>query len=143
MGTTTAALREGLAEARPYLLSHHQPSEYHRCYSPTIAGRRIHVCARCLGVYLGIVAGLLTPAGAVSAPVALVALAPFPALLDWVLTTFTNRAGYNSVRTTTGVLLGWGYGLGLGLLVFHGRFAIVGIGLAYALSAGVLLARSL
>ena len=143
MGPTTAALREGLAEARPYLLSHHEPAEYHRCYSPVVAGRRVHVCARCLGVYPGIVAGLFTLALGGPVSVVLVALTGLPALLDWTLTTFTDRSGYNVVRTATGALLGWGYGVGLTLLLFHGRLAIVAIGLVYALVAGVLLARSL
>lgn len=142
MGSITAELHEGLAEAWPYLLSHHQPAEYHRCYSPAVGGRPVHICARCLGIYPGIVVGLFTPAGGVATPVGLVALAALPALLDWALTTFTHRTGFNIVRTATGALLGWGYGLGLTLLLFHGRLAVVGIGVLYAVLAAVLLARS-
>ena len=51
--------REGVAETRRYLLSHHEPEEFDRCYAPSVRGRRVHLCARCCGVYPGIAAGLL------------------------------------------------------------------------------------
>ncbi|WP_336328422.1 DUF2085 domain-containing protein [Halovenus sp. HT40] len=141
MGLDTGELREGLVETRKYLLSHHVPSEYHRCYSPVVAGRQLHVCARCLGIYPGIVFGILVTLLA-RPPLLLVAVMPLPALLDWSLTTFTDRVGSNPVRTITGLLLGSGYGLGLGLL-FDGEFTVLAIGFGYAIVAAALLARSL
>lgn len=137
-------LRKGLAETRKYLLAHHRPSEYHRCYSPHVAGRRVHICARCLGIYPGIVAGLFAyaflPDGYSS--VLWVALLPLPALLDWTVTTFSGTEGFNPVRTATGALLGYGYALGVSLLVFEFNVSVLGIGISYAVVAGVLLSRS-
>lgn len=135
-------LRGGLRETRRYLLAHHEPSEWYRCYAPTVFGRRLHVCARCAGIYPGIAAGLLayTVGPAWLVDIALVALLPLPALVDWALTSFTERRGYNPVRTVTGGLLGYGYGLGLILFFLGGDMRVPVVGVAYAVLAGALLA---
>jgi uncharacterized membrane protein len=135
-------LRRGLARARPYLLAHHRPERRDRCYRLGPFGRRIDLCARCSGVYPGIVLGLL---GYVLAPSPfadplLVGLLPLPALLDWTTTTMGNWNGRNSVRTATGVSLGYGYGLGLGYLFLAGDLAVLAVGVVYAALAGGLLA---
>ncbi|AEH36782.1 DUF2085 domain-containing protein [Halopiger xanaduensis] len=138
-----AELRAGLAETRRFVLSHHLPSEYDRCYSPRIGGRPVHICARCLGVYPGIAAGFLAALFLPNDPsVAIVAFLPLPALFDWALTTFRPARGSNVVRTATGALLGCGYGLGVSLLLLERELAVVAIGAVYAVVAGFLLARA-
>lgn len=136
-----AELRRGLAETRGYVLSHHVPAERDRCYAPVAFGRRVHVCARCVGIYPGIAAALLAyalgPPRLVGLPV--VALLPAPALVDWAVTAWTGRRGYNPVRTATGFLLGYGYGAGLATLLLEGNPAVLAIGVAYAFLAGALL----
>lgn len=135
-------VREALAETRQYLLSHHEPSEFHRCYAPVVLGRRVRLCARCSGIYPGIAAGLA--AYAVGPPaltrLALVALLPLPALVDWAATAFTARQGYNPVRTATGAALGYGYGVGLGRLLGTGDRRVLAVGVAYGVAAAALLA---
>ncbi|USZ72184.1 DUF2085 domain-containing protein [Natronosalvus halobius] len=145
MGIDRAELRKGLAETRRFLLAHHLPSERHRCYSPVVFGRQVDVCARCLGIYPSIVAGILAylfaplPANRIL----FVAILPAPALLDWSVTTFRETRGTNAFRTLTGALLGFGYGLGLSLLIFESVLTVLVIGLAYGLLAGLLLSYSL
>lgn len=133
----------GLRETRRYLLSHHPPADYHKCYRVAPFGRTVRLCSRCVGIYPGIVLGLLgyllVPP---STPTFLgVAVLPAPALVDWTVTTYTGRSGHNVVRTLTGLLLGIGYGLGLGMVVggLDGRVIVVGV--VYGVVAGVLLAR--
>jgi uncharacterized membrane protein len=137
-----AELRAGLRETRRYLLAHHEPSEWYRCYAPTVFGHRLHICARCAGIYPGIAAGLaayaIGPAWLVN--VAFVALLPAPALADWMLTSFSERRGYNPVRTATGGLLGYGYGLGLLLFFLEGDVRVPVIGVIYGILAATLLA---
>jgi uncharacterized membrane protein len=137
-----AELRAGLRETRRYLLAHHEPTEWYRCYAPTVFGRRLHICARCAGIYPGIAVGLAAYAfgPAWLAHLAFVALLPAPALVDWVLTSFSERRGYNPVRTATGGLLGYGYGLGLLLFFLEGDMRVPVIGAIYGILAGVLLA---
>lgn len=144
MGIDRGELRKGLAETRRFLLAHHLPSEFHRCYSPVVRGRRVHLCARCLGIYPGIVAGILSYFVGPQAvdPLALVAICPAPALLDWGITTFRDPRGYNAVRTATGALLGYGYGLGIALLAFDAALAVLAVGIAYAVVAALLLYHS-
>lgn len=136
-----AEIRSGVAETRTYVLSHHHPAEYYRCYAPAVFGRRIHLCARCSGIYPGIVAGLAAyffgPAELGS--IVLVALLPLPALVDWALTTATDRRGYNVVRTITGALLGYGYGLGLAHVLLESSVRVLVVGLCYALLAALAL----
>ncbi|MFC7116008.1 DUF2085 domain-containing protein [Natronoarchaeum sp. GCM10025703] len=136
-------LRKGLARTWPYLLSHHEPSERCRCYSPRLRGRRIRLCARCTGIYPGILAALSGVGGSPTLALAIVIAFPLPALVDWTVTTFTGRRGYNAVRTATGLLLGYGYGVGLYRVVLAGDFRIVAVGISYAMVAGALLSLSL
>lgn len=139
MNVDRAELREGLAETRRYLFSHHVPEERYRCYAPVVFGRRVHLCARCSGVYPGIVAGLLAPlvAPAPFTTLLVAAVLPLPALVDWALTSLTGRRGYNAVRTATGALLGYGYGLGLRHLL-AGDWTVLIVGVGYAVAAGLL-----
>lgn len=135
-------LRAGLAETRRYLLSHHEPGDWDRCYQPVVFGRRVRLCARCSGIYPGILAGALASLASADAlgSVFLVAVLPLPALLDWAVTAFTDHRGFNPVRTLTGGLLGFGYALGAALLLGAGDLRVAAVGAAYALAAGGLLA---
>ena len=134
--------KRALAETAPYLLAHHEQSERYRCYAPVVFGRRVHVCARCSGVYPGIISGF---AVAMLAPghfttLAVVASLPAPALVDWVVTSIGDRQGINSVRTVTGALLGYAYGVGLVRLLFGGDPLVLAIGFGYAVLTGAALA---
>jgi uncharacterized membrane protein len=136
-----AEVRKGLAEARPFLLSHHLPSEYDHCYAPVIRGQTVQLCARCTGIYPGILGGLVAffVAPTMLRHVMIVAVLPLPALLDWSLTALGSRDGSNPVRTVTGALLGYGYGLGLGHLLVGRNVAVLLVGLCYGLLADVAL----
>lgn len=70
---------------------------------------------------------------------AVLAILPAPALGDWVLTTFTDRHGYNVVRTATGAMLGYAYGAGIGLLLAGGIVPLVVIATCYGVAALCLL----
>lgn len=142
MGVDWSEVRRGLAETRPYLLSHHLPGRRDRCYRVSVRGRRVDVCARCSGIYPGIAFGLLA---FLFAPPSvgrlwLIGLAPLPALVDWLRTALGDRSGSNVVRTATGALLGYAYGLGLGRLFGGGDLRVLGIGLGYVALTVFLLA---
>lgn len=141
MNLDTAELRRGLSETRRYLLSHHQPHEWDRCHQATIFGQEVRLCARCSGIYPGLIAGTVAGVAGLlpSMPLLIIALFPAPALLDWSLTTFTERRGNNLVRTTTGALLGYAYGLGLYLLSSGRLLPVLTVGLLYGLTAVALL----
>jgi uncharacterized membrane protein len=131
-------LRDGLRETQTYLLSHHVPAERYRCYAPRIRDRQLHVCARCSGIYPGIALGAAAHLLELSPLTAFlfVVICPLPALVDWLLTTFTSRRGSNLVRTATGALLGYGYGLGLVYLLRGHVFPTLSVALTYTLLAG-------
>lgn len=137
MSLDTAELRRGLRRTRRYLLSHHEPHEWHRCHQPTVLGRRLRICARCSGIYPGLIVGLLAGLWGLvpSAALLILGIFPAPALLDWSLTTFTDRRGTNLVRTTTGLLLGYAYGTGLVLLSMGRLGPVLTIGMLYGLIA--------
>lgn len=134
-------LNEGFRETRKYLLSHHQRSEWHRCYKLSISGLNLRICARCSGIYPGIIAGFLTnyvfPLGLYN--FGLLIFLPLPALLDWIITSFTKWNGYNVVRTLTGFLLGYGYTIALVKLLLAFDMKVILLGVVYGLIAGVLL----
>jgi len=137
-----AELSAALAETRRYLLSHHEPEASHRCHAPVVFGRRVRLCARCSGIYPGIVVGLaaflLGPARL--SGLGVVAALALPALIDWTATAFTARRGSNRVRTATGAALGYGYGAGLGRLLLAGDRRVLAVGAAYGAVTAALLA---
>ena len=129
-------LRSGLAGTRRYLLSHHEPEEWDRCYAVGIPGRErpLRLCARCSGIYPGIALGVaLVSTGALPVVPWLVAVLPAFALLDWARSQFTARRGSNAARTASGFGLGFAYGMGLlGVLRGDARMAIIVVGIGYA-----------
>ena len=127
-------LRIGVRRTLPYVLSHHEAHHEDRCY--VVPGTDIRVCARCSGVYSGLLLGLAT---AVVAPwsVYVVALLPAFALADWWLESVTG--GSNEVRTLTGLLLGIAAGWGLHLVFSSFWWVSVAIFAAYGVLAGYLL----
>lgn len=131
-----AELRVGVRAARPYLLAHDDPP-YDHCHSFSAGRRRVHVCARCLGIYPGIAAGLLAGL-VVDAPLLLVALLPLPALADWTAVALAGAAGNNHRRTLTGLLLGVAYGLGLTRLV-DGDSRVLAVAATYAVATATAL----
>ncbi len=92
-----------------FLLSHHPPEEYDRCYR--VGG--LHFCARCLGTYPVMFAAIAAQfwAGAPlelpwDVPVGLALVAP--ATLDWAWGRRQPHRFSNAWRSFTGVLLGLG-----------------------------------
>jgi uncharacterized membrane protein len=126
-------LRKGISETVPFLLSHHIPSRRNRCHRIVLFGRQIHLCARCSGIYPGILAGLLFPLHPIS--LWLIAVLPAPALVDWAITSFRSYHDSNAVRTATGLLLGYGYGLGVTRLLAARDLSVVALGVVYGLVA--------
>jgi len=97
-----------------FLLSHHHPDQYDRCYQ--LGGLRL--CARCLGTYPVLVLALALQLAAhaplehpldVLLGVALVV----PATLDWAFGQFHPHRFSNPWRSATGALLGIGLGRSL------------------------------
>ena len=103
------------------LLSHHMPERLHRTIRVGFRGKCIHFCARCTGIYPGILSvfvfsffGFSFPAWSI---LPLLIVLPFPTAADWVTQSCKKRESRNLVRVVTGFLLGIGYGLILLLLV--------------------------
>jgi uncharacterized membrane protein len=97
-----------------FWLSHHHTEEYNRTY---LLGE-VRVCARCLGTYPVLLAGMVG-LFAVRAPLAwrwdvpVVLGLTLPALVDWAVGRFRPASGSNALRTFTGVLLGVALGRSL------------------------------
>lgn len=141
--TVREGVADGLAETREYLLSHHEPADYDRCYAVPFRGRRVRLCARCSGVYPGIAAGLAAAyvAGLGGSLLLLVAaVSPAFALVDWARTAFTHATGSNRTRTATGALLGFGYGAAVVGFLTSFDLRLVGVAVVYGGLAAVLLA---
>ncbi|MFA9516823.1 DUF2085 domain-containing protein [Halopenitus sp. H-Gu1] len=137
-------LRKGIAETRRYLLSHHEPEEYDRCHRVRIGSRPVHLCARCSGIYPGILVGVgwfLLGSGSARIHLVLIAILPIFALVDWAITAFRPISGSNAVRTITGGLLGIAYGLGLGRLLLGGDLRVLVVGAGYAVLAVIALSQ--
>lgn len=134
-------LKDGLAETRKYILSHHEPENHHRCYTFRIRDRPIRLCARCSGIYPGIGVGLLMyhSEAVASQHLVLIAVLPAFALADWAIVSFTRLRGLNSVRTATGLLLGVAYGLGLARVILAGEPVVIAFGIGYGGIAALLL----
>ena len=134
-----------LKETSKYILSHHQPEEYYKCYSLNILNKKIHICSRCLGIYAGILIGVIffhPDNQNLIDYYLLLAVLPLFTLIDWSVSAFTIHRSYNVVRTVFGVLLGISYFIGLIILLkTFPNYYIIGIGLAYSLIAVFLLQK--
>lgn len=136
-------LKIGFSETFKYALSHHEPTEYYKCFHLKIKGNDIYICSRCLGVYIGILSGLILGLSLFLDPlISLIIMAIFPllALLDWALSTFTSYKSHNFVRFISGVLLGTAYSSGL-LLVLKNRMilSVILIELCYIIIAFIMI----
>ena len=130
-------LRIGLRKTSKYFLSHHEPKEYYKCYSLKTKKNNLYFCSRCLGIYLGIIIGLIFHfSKSFNEPHYYLPIIIFPifTLIDWSIAAFTKYKSNNLVRSGFGILLGIAYSLGLilffktfpnYLLIFPGFFYIV------------------
>lgn len=141
MGFSRKEFQKGLVETQKHILSHHKQSNWDRCHKVSIFSWNIRICARCSGIYPGIIIGLTTYSllSVGFSNLILLFLLPLPALFDWSLTSFTKRGGNNIIRTITGASLGYGYGIGLVELLIKHDFRVFLLGVIYALVAGVLM----
>ena len=109
--TLKAEILLGIRSTWPYLLSHHEPKEYYRCYKLG----KVRICARCVGIYAGLATGFLLHTHFVNAWL-LPAVLPAFSITDWVLTRLTGCRGMNLVRSATGFLLGFAFIIGIFML---------------------------
>lgn len=108
-----------------YVLAHHAPEGYRRTWTVRLRSREVHFCARCTGQFVGfltvVIAFFGLPAAArwMEAPavLAVFALLPAPAAVDWLAQSTGRRESTNGVRMITGILLGAAFGALLALLV--------------------------
>ncbi len=126
--------REGLRETSTYLLSHHEPEDFYRCYSFSFLDKNINLCARCTGIYPGIAAGITQLAISNAFSLYIVALLGIPTLLEKYFTDVKSYRGSNILRSITGFMLGLGYVNGIKLLLENPfKPPLVIIAAAYAL----------
>lgn len=100
------------------LLSHHEPAELHHCYGLGVTRERIHICARCLGLYPVLLATVGFEAGMWRLDFGYRWLVAFalvtPAVIDWSRSMLFAARGSNRWRTITGALAGIGLGFAFG-----------------------------
>ena len=97
-----------------FLIAHHLPARWGRTIAIHGRHRTYHVCARCSGQLLGLVAWIATFAVLTSIGSSILevrvqwvfALFPLPAALDWVTQATGDRESRNSLRVVSGVFLG-------------------------------------
>ena len=85
------------------LLSHHIDCQLYRCFKVKILGFSFHICARCLGVLVGLISASafrVNLAGKIWFSLSVIAV------LDWALSYFSIWRGNNIVRVLSGVVLG-------------------------------------
>jgi uncharacterized membrane protein len=116
------------------LISHHLPASYGRTFVLRTRRRTLHVCARCAGQVLGVIALVLVYLGRGALPVPffalstqfLVAFAPIPAAVDWLTQTLGRRESTNPLRTVSGALLGFASADALALLLTERWLLVLG-----------------
>ncbi len=93
-----------------YLLSHHLPKEYNRCFLIKFRNRKIRICSRCSGWYISfLLFWFLLLMGSdflLNYKNIILYLFPIPAIIDWSLHRFKIHEGNNFSRIITGFLIG-------------------------------------
>jgi uncharacterized membrane protein len=115
-----------------FLLSHHRPEKLHRTIHICIKGKHLYLCARCTGIWTGMISIFLASLFGLDLPVwlyiLLLAILPAPAMVDWTTQSCKIRESKNLIRVGTGFLLGIGWGLFF-LLLAKGMLYLLLIGL--------------
>ena len=134
---------KGITETSKYILSHHTPDKYYKCYILKIGGRSVPFCSRCLGIYSGIFAGFaihFTTNIDINLYFIALLVLPIPTLIDWSINAFNRHKSYNILRTFFGILLGIAYSFGLIICYLDfPNLMVIAIGIFYALIAGILI----
>jgi uncharacterized membrane protein len=96
------------------LLSHHRADKLHRTIHLRIGQRDLYLCARGVGRYSGLVAAFIMN-GFLGIPLWLYPYGfvffPLPSTMDWATQKIGLRESRNSIRVSTGFLLGVSQGL--------------------------------
>ena len=119
------------------LLSHHRADKLHRTIQVRIGQRNLYLCARGVGRYSGLIAAFIVN-GFLGIPLWLYPFGfvffPLPSTIDWATQKIGLRESRNSIRVSTGFLLGVSQGLliisylkglgpttqfGVGVLIFY------------------------
>ena len=107
------------------LLSHHRPEKLHRTIRVSFRGRNVYLCARCTGIYSGILSIFVAWFLGFHFPtwlyLPLFSILPLPSTVDWITQSCKLRESRNTIRTCTGYLLGISGGLFL-LMPVKGMF---------------------
>ena len=97
-------------EIRKYLLSHHEPKDYNRCFLIKIGDKEYYICSRCSGWYISfILFWIILFMGIdliLNYKTIILYLFPIPAIVDWSLHRFNVCDGNNFFRILTGFLIG-------------------------------------
>ena len=119
------------------LLSHNTPENLDRTIHLDFWGRNVYLCARCTGIYSGILIVLISWFLGFNFPtwlyLPLFSILPIPSAVDWITQSCNIRESRNSIRICTGSLFGVSQGLLLLMLVkneyylFLQALAVVGI----------------
>jgi uncharacterized membrane protein len=124
------------ASASGYLLSHHHPQRYSRTLLLPLGRRNVRVCARCSGQAIGVVLGGVAVVLTASDPgtlfnlrvMAIAALLPLPAAVDWITQSIGRRESSNRLRLVSGAGLGFaGLLLVATLVTAHWEFFFGGL----------------
>lgn len=136
-------IKKGLILTGKYFLSHHDISEYHKCYHISVFDKNIYICSRCLGGYFGLTIGILIALSNLLNPIlSLILIAIFPCFtaIDKSLSIFFNIEMNNLIRTVNGFFLGIAYSFSIFLLINNVfRIHIFIIGFCYLLIAFILI----
>jgi len=98
-----------------FLLSHHRPEKLHRTIHICIKRRHLYLCARCTGIWMGMLSIFIASLLGLDLPLwlylLLLTVLPAPAMIDWTTQSCKIRESKNLIRVGTGFLLGIGWGL--------------------------------
>lgn len=99
-----------LKEIRNYILSHHEPKDYNRCFFITLHEKRTYICSRCAGWYTSFllfwILSFLRVEFFLNYSFIILYFFPMPAIIDWSLHRFKIYEGTNLTRIFSGFLIG-------------------------------------
>ncbi len=102
---------DDVGEDRVYaLIAHHEPDQFHKTIGFHVSNKDIRLCARCTGVYFGIITTLLSFLLSITTPhifqLVIIFTFPIPAIIDWGLDKYSLWGGSNTTRFVSGLMLG-------------------------------------